>query len=288
MSKIEFFAISLFLWISCIDGLAAANHVMTVTERVTNFVTMYIPATAKSPPFGVSQQKMTQIASNHKVLPSSPRVESVSPILNIQTTSIEVISNPATPIVSATEIPTGTTGIIPATSVDTIKTIPAISADTIKIISTATSAPIEATTPSPINTIATDPFTSIATDTAKFTTLKPSTLIQSTSIQTMTTASATIQMITTPATTNTLQRTPLTNSAVSATIQKSPSITSTATSKVISALRTHSTNNQHPTNTIASVNRPSSAIGNTLMIESMMFWSLLVAIAISIFVFGMV
>ncbi|RIB25278.1 hypothetical protein C2G38_2031175 [Gigaspora rosea] len=186
---------------------------------------MYVQATAKP-----SQQEMTQIASNNKVLSSFPRIESTSTFLNIPTTSIRVISNQVTPIVSAKEIPT-----------------------------ISTSASIEAATSVPIGTAATVPFTSIAADTANFNNLKPST-----PIQTMT---------------NTLQRTPMTK------LQKILLITNTATSKVISVSRTHSAN---PTTTIASINRLSLAIGNTIRIESMLVWSLLVATAIFIFVFGMV
>ncbi|CAG8752249.1 44560_t:CDS:2, partial [Gigaspora margarita] len=122
--------------------------------------------------------------------------------------------------------------------------IPAISVDVIK---TATSASIEAATSVPIGTAATVPFTSIATDIANFNTLKPST-----PIQTMT---------------NTLQRTPLTNNVITVILQKILLVTNTATSKVISTLRTHSAN---PTTTIASVKRPSLAIGNTIRIESML------------------
>ncbi|CAG8578872.1 23375_t:CDS:2, partial [Cetraspora pellucida] len=265
----------------------AHENVVTVIERVTNVVTVYVPVTAKSLPF--SQQEVarfTQIASNNKVPQNSlfvSSVESPSKILNI----------PSTPTISAASIPTinfGTTKNIPATSIDTIKNIPATSIDTIKNIPATTSVdtikniqatsvdtikiisttPIETTTAIPISTTANIPFTSIATNTVKATTLKPTT-----SIQMMTTAPVTIQMLTTP-TTNSLPKTQLTNSA--------PSIANTVTSKVMSVSRTRSTYNQHPKpSTTASVSRPSS---NTVRIESM-FWSLLVAVAICIFVFGM-
>ncbi|CAG8784589.1 77_t:CDS:1, partial [Racocetra persica] len=133
-----------------------------------------------------------------------------------------------------------------------IQTIRVGAVNTIKNIpstSVGTSVPTEITTAIPISTTANIPFT----NTVKATTLNPT-------IQTMTTAPVTIQ-------------------------QKTPSTTNTATSKGMSVLHPYSTYNQLPkSSTTTFVSNPSS---NTVKIE-FMFWSLLVAVAICIFVFGMV
>ncbi|KAF0470278.1 hypothetical protein F8M41_025416 [Gigaspora margarita] len=203
--------------------------------------------------------------ANHEVVTMYVPVTAKPSQQEIASNNRELPSFPRIESASTLNIPTTTIRVISNQVTPTIVSsteIPAISVDTIK---TATSASIEAATSVPIGTAATVPFTSIATDIVNFNTLKPST-----PIQTMT---------------NTLQRTPLTNNVITVILQKILLVTNTATSKVISTLRTHSAN---PTTTIASVKRPSLAIGNTIRIESMLVWSLLVAIAIFIFVFGMV